>query len=180
MADGILTPCNVARSWRWFRQVTAPYNVTCGSGIMTLSSPGGSTLQCGRWFWDDMPLNSPKHRILEFYTWFRFQPITAVDMSFCTSLWNMIQIEPPSAVKMTSCRFSRKQISAIVNRHHSSKLLSFPENPLFTFWHQDPTWRISAILDFRDPIMSPLKSPCTTCYEGLESDMSDSTVAHGQ
>jgi len=23
MADGILTPCNVARSWHWFRQVTA-------------------------------------------------------------------------------------------------------------------------------------------------------------
>jgi len=66
MADGILTPCNVA----------------CGSGIMTvnspsgsmptlqrdtwlwdemsLNSPGGSTLQCGRWLWDDMPLNSPK------------------------------------------------------------------------------------------------------------------------
>jgi len=101
MADGILTPCNVARSWHWFRQVTAPCkaamwhvaleswqwihqvaapcnvicgsgmtchwirplaapcNVTCSSGIMTLISPGGSTLQCGRWLWDDMPLNSP-------------------------------------------------------------------------------------------------------------------------
>ena len=34
--------------------------------------------------------------------------------------------------KMTSCRFSR--------------------------------WRISAILDFRDPIMGSLKSPCTTSY----------------
>jgi len=45
MADGILTPCNVARR---------------GTGIMTLNSPGGSTLQCGRWLWDDIPLNSPK------------------------------------------------------------------------------------------------------------------------
>ena len=44
MADEILTPCNVA----------------CGSGIMTLNSPGGNTLQCGRWLWDDMTLNSPK------------------------------------------------------------------------------------------------------------------------
>jgi len=34
MADGILTPCNVARSWHWFRQVTAPCNVTRGS-VMT-------------------------------------------------------------------------------------------------------------------------------------------------
>jgi len=99
MADGILTPCNVVRSWHWFRQVTAPCNMACGSeimtvnsqvaalcnvirgsgmtcywirpvaapcnvtrssGIMTLNSTGGSTLQCNRWHWDDMPLNSPK------------------------------------------------------------------------------------------------------------------------
>jgi len=36
MADGILSPCNVA----------------CGSGIMTLNLPQGSTLQCGTWLWD--------------------------------------------------------------------------------------------------------------------------------
>ena len=44
MADGFFTSCNVA----------------CGSGIMTVNSPSGSTLQCGRWLWDDMPLNLPK------------------------------------------------------------------------------------------------------------------------
>ena len=44
MADGILTPCNVA----------------CGSGIVTVNSPSDSTLQCDTWRWDDMPLNSPK------------------------------------------------------------------------------------------------------------------------
>jgi len=110
MADGILTPCNVARSWHWFRQVTAPCNVACGSeswqwiqqvaapcnvirgsgmtchwirpvaasysvtpssGIMTLNSPGGSTLQCGRWLWDEFAQTSA---ILEFYIWFRFRP----------------------------------------------------------------------------------------------------------
>jgi len=74
-------PCNVAlESWQWSHQVAAPCNVICGSGmtchwicpvaapcnvtrssgIMTLNSPGGSTLQCGNWRWDDMPLNSPK------------------------------------------------------------------------------------------------------------------------
>ena len=57
---------------------------------------------------------------------------TAVDMSFCTSLRNFIQIGPPSAEKMTSCRFTR--------------------------------WRISAILDFRGPIMGCLKSSGTTSY----------------
>ena len=46
MADGILTPCNVA----------------CGSGIVTVNSPSGSTLQCDTWLWDDMTLNSPKQQ----------------------------------------------------------------------------------------------------------------------
>ena len=53
-------------------------------------------------------------------------------MPFCNSLRNFIQIGPPAAEKMTSCRFSR--------------------------------WRISAILDCRDPVMGSLKSPCTTSY----------------
>jgi len=146
MANGILAFCNLAWSWRWFCQVTAPCNVACGSGIMTvwihqvaislpcnvkhgsgmachwirqvsapcnvscspgtmtLNSPGGSTLQCGRWLWDNMPLNSPKH--LPYWNYstsgFDFGYIIAVDMSFCTSLQNFIQIRPPSAEKMSS------------------------------------------------------------------------------
>ena len=44
MADGIITP----------------YNVACGSGIMTVNSPNGGTLQCDTWLWDDMPWNSLK------------------------------------------------------------------------------------------------------------------------
>ena len=39
ISDGILTPCNVA----------------CGSGIVTVNSQSGSTLQCDTWLWDDMP-----------------------------------------------------------------------------------------------------------------------------
>jgi len=139
MADGILTACNVARSWHWFRQVTAPCNVACGSGIMTvnspsgitlqcdtwlwddmplnspggstcnvtrsskimtLNSPGGSTLQCGRWLQDDIPLNSPKRPpYWNSISGFDFDHIIAVDMSFCTSFRNYIQIGPPSAEK---------------------------------------------------------------------------------
>jgi len=120
MADGILTPCNVwhdhdidysrwlhpamwhvvRESWQWIHQVAAPCNVTRSSGIMTLNSPGGSTLQCGRWIWDDMPLNSPKRPPYWISTsGFDFDHITAVDMSFCTSLQNFIQIGPPSAEK---------------------------------------------------------------------------------
>ena len=40
-------------------QVTARCNVACGSGIVTVNSPTGSTLQCDTWLSDDVPLNSP-------------------------------------------------------------------------------------------------------------------------
>jgi len=84
MADGILTPCNVA----------------CGSGIMTVNSPSGSTLQCDTWLWDDMPLNSTKRPpYWNSTSYFDFDHIIAVDMSSYTSLQNFIQIGPPSAEK---------------------------------------------------------------------------------
>ena len=116
---------------------------------------------------------------------FDFDHITAVDMSFCTSLQNFIQIGPPSAEKnwrhvdsqdggsqpswilgSNNGFFERPMYDflQVVNRHRSSKLLSFWENSVFAFWRQDPRWRISAILDFRDPIIGSLKSPCTTSY----------------
>jgi len=47
------------------------------------------TLQCGRWLWDDMPLNSPERPpYWNSTSGFDFDHITAVDMSFCTSLRN--------------------------------------------------------------------------------------------
>jgi len=127
---GILTPCNVARSWHWFRQVTAPCSVMAfGSGIVTVNSPSDSILQCDTWLWDDMSLNSPKRPpYSNFTSGFDSDHIIAVDMSFRNSLQNLIQIGPPSA----------------------------EEN--------DVRWRISGILDFRDPIMGSLKSPCATSY----------------
>ena len=72
-------------------------NVTRSSGIMTLNSPGGSTLQYGRWLSNDMPWNSPKRPPYWNSTSdFEFDHI---DMSFCTSLRHFIQIGPPSAEK---------------------------------------------------------------------------------
>jgi len=87
-------------SWQWIRPVAASCNVTRSSGIMTLNSPGGSTLQCGRWQRDGMSLNSPKRPPYWNSTFgFDFGHISAVDMSFCTSLRNFIQIGPTSAKK---------------------------------------------------------------------------------
>ena len=96
MADGILTPCNVALLRHWFRQVTAPCNVAYGCGIVTVNSPNGSTLQCDTWHAIEFAQTSA---ILEFYICFPFPHITAVDVSFCTSLWNFIQIGQPSVEK---------------------------------------------------------------------------------
>jgi len=136
-------------SWQWVHQVAAPYNVihssgmicpvappcnvTRSSGIMTLNSSGGSTLPCGRWLWDGMPLNSPKRPpYWNSTSGFDYDYINAVDMSFWTSSpvsEILSKSEHRRQKKMTSCRFSR--------------------------------WRISVILDFRNPIMGSLKSPIT-------------------
>ena len=56
--------------------------------------------------WDDMLLNSPKRPpYWNSASGFDFDHITAVDLSFCTSLRNFIQIGPPSSRK-TDCVMS--------------------------------------------------------------------------
>jgi len=120
MADGVITPCNVA----------------CSSGIVTVNSPSGSTLQCDTWLVDDMPLNSPKRPpYWNSTSGFHFH---TSPQSTCHSIPVsdiLSKLDHPRQKKMTSCRFSR--------------------------------WRISAILDCRDPIMGSLQSPCTTSYRSL-------------
>jgi len=63
--------------------------VACGSEIVTVNSPSGSTLECDTWLWDD---------VIEFARW-QHPAVWQVDMSFCTSLQNFIQIGPPLAEK---------------------------------------------------------------------------------
>jgi len=110
----------------WLRSGIVTVNSPSGSTLqcdtwlwdsMPLNSPGGSTLQCGRWLWDDMPLNSPEcppywncTSGFDFDHHHRSRHV----ISFCNSLRNFIQIGPPSAEKMTLCRFSRWWISVIL------------------------------------------------------------------
>ena len=71
--------------------------------------------------------------VLEFYIWFRFWPYHhSRHVILHQSAKSLYKSDHPQQKKMTSCRFSR--------------------------------WRISAILDFRGPIMGSLKTPCTTSY----------------
>jgi len=69
-------------SWQWIHKVAAPCNAIRGSGMTCHSIEFAQT-----------------STILEFYIWFPFPHITAVDMSFCNSMRNFIQIGPPSAEK---------------------------------------------------------------------------------
>jgi len=100
----VAAPCNVIRGLRmtchWICPVAASCNVTRSSGIMTLNLPGGSTLQCGRWLWDNMPLNSPKRPpYWNSTSGFDFD-ITAVDMSFCTVSEILSKSDHPRQKKM--------------------------------------------------------------------------------
>jgi len=98
MADGIITPSNVA----------------CGSGMT-----------CHR-----LRPNVRRIGILHLVSILTISPqSTCHSAPVCEIL---SKSDHPQQKKMTSCRFSR--------------------------------WRISAILDFRSPIMGSLKSPCTTFY----------------
>jgi len=93
------------------------------------------TLQCGRWLWDDMSLNSPKRQ-----PWFRFRPYhRSRHVILHQSAKFLSKSDHPRQTKMRLCRFSR--------------------------------WRISAILDFRAPVMGSLKSPCTTSYRSSVETM---------
>jgi len=62
------------KSWQWIHQVATPYNVIRGSGMTC--------------HWICPKVNS--------ISGFDSNHIIAVDMSFCTSLRNFIQIGPPS------------------------------------------------------------------------------------
>ena len=114
MADEIITPCYVAQSWHWFRQVTAPCNVT----------------RCSEMTCHGIRPNVRHIGILHLVSILTIPPqSTCHSAPVCEIL---SKSDHHRQKKMTSCRFSR--------------------------------WRISAILDFRDPIIGSLKSPCTTFY----------------
>jgi len=162
--------------------------VACGSGIVTVNSPSGSTLQCDTWLWNDMPLNSlkrpPYWNSTSGFLFHTSPQSTCHSVPVCEIL---SKSDHARLKKITSCRFWKmadlshlgfygsnngffekpNYITSYRSSIDSSKLLSFWENRVFAFWRQDPRLRISAILDCRRPMMGSLKSPCTTSYRSL-------------
>jgi len=102
------------KSWQWIHQVAAPCNVICGSG-MTFHWINPNVRHIG---------------ILLMVSILTISPQSTCHSAPVCEILSKSDHHPQK--KMTSCRFSR--------------------------------WRISAILDFRGPIMGSLKSPCTTPY----------------
>jgi len=95
----VTAPCNVIRgsgiTCRWISPVAAPCNVTHSSGIMTLNSPGGSTLQWqGALGWHAMEF-AQTSAILEFYIWFRVWPYHRSQHVILHRSAKFIQIGPP-------------------------------------------------------------------------------------
>jgi len=137
----VTAPCNVAcgsKSWQWIHQVAAPCNVTRRSGIMTLNA---------RWQhpavwqvalgWHAIEF-AQTSAILEFYIWLRFRPHHRMHWPQSTG-----HSAPVSEILAKSDHARQK------------KMMSY----------RFSRWRISAILNFRDPIiMGSLKSPGTTSY----------------
>ena len=105
-------------------------SVACGSGIVTVNSPSGSTLQCDTWLWDDMPLNSPK-RPPYWNSTYGFHFHTS-PQSTCHS----VPVYQSAKFYPNRTTLGRKNDVMSISR-----------------------WRISAVLDCRDPIMGSLKSP---------------------
>ena len=116
----VAAPCNVIRgsgmTCHWIRPLAAPSNVTHSSGIMTLNSPGGSTLQCGTWLLDDMPMNLPELPhigILLLVSILTVSPqSTCHSAPVCEILSKSDRLQQK---KMTSCQFSRWRISAVLD-----------------------------------------------------------------
>jgi len=83
---------------------------------MSLNSPGSSTLQCGRWLWDNTPLKSFNVRHYS-TSGFDFGHIyqRSRHVILHQSAKFLSKSDHPRQKKMTSCRFSRWRISAILD-----------------------------------------------------------------
>ena len=154
------------------------YTLQCGT-IMTLISPGDCTLQRVMWL-----LNHDRNS--EFIKW-QHPAMWYVDLG-----WHAIEFarwQHPAMWQVAlglQCHVIRQNVRHIGILHLVSILPISPQStchsaPVCEFYPNRPTsaqkitscrfsrWRISAILDFRGPIMCSLKSPCTTsCMSSLD------------
>ena len=152
--------------------MTAPCNVACGSGIITVNSPSGSTPQCDMWLWYDIPLNSPVAAPCNVT---RSSGIMTLNSPGGSTLqcgrwlwddmpWN--SLKRPPYWNYIWFRFWPYHRSRHVVLHQSVKFHPNRTTLSRKIWrHVDCLrQRISAILGFRGPIMGSLKTSCANSY----------------
>jgi len=111
MPDGIITPAmwHDHDSWHWFRQVTAPCNVACGSKIVTVNSASGSSLQCNIYIYicgSGMT-----------WRWIRRWQHPAGPAMWHVALWSWHWISQLAATSNMTCHGIRPNVRHIVNLH---------------------------------------------------------------
>jgi len=169
IADRILTPWHdhdidfaspmALKSWQWIHQVAAPCNVIRNSGMTC------------HWIRPNV-----RHiRILRLVSISTTSPQATCNSATVSDILSKSD-HPRQEWRNVHFQDGESQPSWILGiqwwvlwkaQLQLTKLLSFPKNRVFAFWRQHPTWRISAILDFRGPIMGSLKSAGTTSYRSL-------------
>ena len=80
--------------------------------------------------------------------------------------WHAIEFTQTSAILEFYIwfRFRPYHHGRHVILHQSAKFYQSQTTLNRKKWYQFSRWRISAVLDFKGPIMGSLKSPCTTSY----------------
>ena len=161
------------------------YTLQCCT-IMTLISvsPGDCTLQCGMWLWNhDSEFTKWKHsamwyvalgwHAIEFARW---QHPAMWHVALGSWHWIRQVAAPCNQVLLAWHAIEFVQTSAILEfyfwfrfrPHHHSRHVILHQSPKFYPNRQKndvmSIFKMSAILDFYDPIMGFLKSPCTTSY----------------
>jgi len=136
-------------SWRWIHQVAAHCNVIPGSG-MTCHWLHANVCHIAILHLFSISITSPQS------TCHPAPVFEILSKSDWQKKWRHVDFQAgrsqPSWILKGHVRLP------YVNRHHSYKLLSFWEKPVSAFWRQDPRLRISAILDFRGPVMGLWKA----------------------
>jgi len=152
------------------------YTLQCDT-IMTLISPGDCTLQCGMWLWNhDSEFTKWQHPAMwhiALGSWHWIcqvaVPCNVAGGSGMTCHGICPNVRRIGILHLVSILTISPQLTC-----HSApvcEILSKSDHPQQKkkTSYRFSRWRISAILDFRDPIMGSLKSPCMTSYRSQYS-----------
>jgi len=115
------------------------------------------TLQCGMWLWNrDSEFTKWQHPAV----WYVALGWHATEFAQTSNIGILHLVSISTISSQSTCHSA--PVSEILSKsdHRLQKEMT---SCLFS------RWRITAILDFRGPIMGSLKSPCTTSYRSIET-----------